>query len=63
MVGTPKSKKPYADYTAASVASLSDEQCTGKDTLQRNPCGGAAIVGKYNPQVRSASTNRMTSDD
>jgi hypothetical protein len=36
MVGTSQKKKPYADYTAASVAVLSDESHERKDTLMRD---------------------------
>src|SRR6266404_7400230 len=36
MVGNLRRKKPYSDYTAASVAALSDEASGGKDTLLRD---------------------------
>src|SRR6266851_5559612 len=51
MVGTSEGQQPYADYTAASVAVLSDESHGRKDTLLRD---GTLQPGAGKPGLRGA---------
>src|ERR1700686_168505 len=54
MVGTPQKKQPYADYTAAPVAVLSDESRGRKDTLMRD---GTLRLGCRKPGLRDADAD------
>src|SRR6266852_9684144 len=60
MVGNLRRKQPYADYTAASVAVLSDEASGRKDTLLRY---GTLWPGAGKPGLRSVDAGVLTTGD
>src|ERR1700719_4278173 len=60
MVGNLRRKQPNADYTAASVAVLSDEASGRKDTLLRY---GTLWPGARKPELRSVDAEVLSTGD